>query len=56
MQVPDIADLEGLDFKAFDPLGIDGLDEPAPAPLGKTKGLRAGVGCMLVLSGVSRCR
>ena len=28
MQVPDIADLEGLDFKAFDPLGIDGLDEP----------------------------
>ncbi len=52
--MPDIADLEGLDFKAFDPLGIDGLDEPAP--LGKTKGLRAGVGCMLVLSGVSRCR
>ena len=34
MQVPDIADLEGLDFKAFDPLGIDGLDEPAPAPGG----------------------
>ena len=37
MQVPDIANFEGLDFKAFDQLGIDGLDVP-PASMPRLRG------------------